>query len=66
MFEYKVLTEHDSRFSGKFDVSALESSMNSYAAEGWRLAQSVMATNIMKTSKTELLLILERPRTESE
>lgn len=43
MFEYKVLSERDKRFSGRFDVDALEATLNSYAAEGWRLAESVVA-----------------------
>ena len=46
MFEYTVLSEHDKRFSGRFDVDALEATLNSYAsyaAEGWRLAESVAA-----------------------
>jgi hypothetical protein len=33
MIEYKVITERDSRFSGKFDPDVLESALNSYAAE---------------------------------
>ena len=35
MFEYKVLTERDARFSGKFDLEALDATLNSYAADGW-------------------------------
>ncbi len=60
MFEYKVLTERDKRFSGTFDEDALETTLNAYAADGWRLAESVMAANLMKSSKATLLLILER------
>jgi Domain of unknown function (DUF4177) len=35
--EYKVLTERDSRFSGSFDPESLETTLNSYASEGWRV-----------------------------
>ena len=65
MFEYKVLTERDKRFSGKFDLEALESTLNSYAAEGWRLTESFVAANFMKSAKAEMVMILERPRSES-
>ena len=65
MFEYKVLTERDKRFSGKFDLEALESTLNSYAVEGWRLAESFVAANLMKTAKAEMVMILERSRNES-
>ena len=65
MFEYKVLTERDTRFSGKFDLGALETTLNSYATEGWRLAESFVAANLMKSAKAEMVIILERSRSES-
>ena len=65
MFEYKVLTERDTRFSGNFDVETLETTLNSYAAEGWRLAESFVAASLWKSAKTEIVMVLERPRTES-
>jgi len=64
MFEYKVLTERDSRFSGKFDLDALEVTLNDYAAEGWRLVESFLAANLWKSSKAEIVMILERARNE--
>ncbi len=37
MKEYKVLSQKDKWFSGKFDPQALESAINAYAEQGWRL-----------------------------
>jgi hypothetical protein len=60
MIEYKVITERDSRFSGQFDPDVLESALNSYAAEGWRVVQSFLASNLWKSIKAEIVVILER------
>ncbi len=60
MFEYKVLTQDDKMFTGRFDPEVLETSLNEYAADGWRLVQGVGAFNVWKSLKGELLLILER------
>ena len=38
--EYKVLTKEDRRWSGKFSPESLERTLNSYAAEGWRVVNS--------------------------
>jgi hypothetical protein len=65
LFEYKVLTERDTRFSGKFDLEVLEATLNSYAAEGWRLAESFVAANLAKSAKAEIVMILERSAGES-
>jgi hypothetical protein len=62
MYEYKVLTEQDSRFSGTFNLKALESALNSDAAEGWRVAQGFMATSLWKSGKAEIVVILERSK----
>jgi len=40
MYEYKVLTERDKRFTGSFDADTLEATLNSYAAEGCALRRS--------------------------
>ena len=37
MKEYKVLSQKDKWFSGKFDPQALESAINAYAEQGWKL-----------------------------
>ena len=38
--EYKVLTQQDRRWSGKFTPENLEQTLNSYAAEGWRVVST--------------------------
>jgi hypothetical protein len=60
MVEYKVLTERDSRFSGKFDPDALETALNRYAAEGWRVVEGFQASSLWKSLKVEIVVILER------
>ena len=60
MYEYKVLTERDKRFTGGFDPDTLEATLNSYASEGWRLVDAVSTANLMKSTKAELIMILER------
>lgn len=62
MYEYKVLTERDSRFAGRFDLDALESTLNSYAAEGWRVVEGFVATSLMKSARADVVMVLERPR----
>jgi hypothetical protein len=58
--EYKVLTERDSRFSGSFDPETLERTLNSYAAEGWRVVTGVFAASVWKSMKSEIVFVLER------
>lgn len=36
-YEYKVLSQKDKWFSGKFDPALLEQAINSYAMQGWRV-----------------------------
>lgn len=36
-YQYKVLSQKDKWFSGKFDPEILEQAMNAYAAQGWRV-----------------------------
>jgi uncharacterized protein DUF4177 len=64
MFEYKVLTERDKIFSGAFDSDALERVLNEYAADGWRLAEGFMAASLWKSLKAEIVMILERSRSD--
>jgi hypothetical protein len=64
MPEYKVLTDHEKRFSGNFDGQALETTLNRYAAEGWRLAETAVAHNLFLWT-SQLLLILERQHVAS-
>lgn len=58
--EYKVLTERDSRFAGTFSAENLERTLNSYAAEGWRVVNSFTAASLWKSFKAEILVIMER------
>jgi hypothetical protein len=66
MYEYKVLTERDRRFSGRFDPATLEATLNTHAQQGWRLVQAAPTANTMKTSKAEIVLVLERRSLETE
>ena len=43
MKEYKVLTQKDRWFGGKFEPLKIEQALNSYAQEGWRLAAAATA-----------------------
>ncbi len=59
--QYKVLTQKDRAFSGKFDPAKLEVALNSNAEEGWRVATSTTATfGGMAGNREELIVILER------
>lgn len=66
MYEYKVITERDSRLAGNFDLGNLESTLNSWAAEGWRLTEGFLATSVWKGIKAELVMVLERPANDPE
>lgn len=61
MKEYKVLTQKDRWFSGKFDPQRLEQALNAYAQQGWRLVAAATA-NIpgWGVSREEFIAILER------
>jgi Domain of unknown function (DUF4177) len=60
VYEYKCVTQRDSRFSGSLDPDKLENLLNSEAGDGWRVVSGFLASNIMKTSKTHILFVLER------
>ena len=61
MKEYKVLTQKDRFFAGKFDPQKLESAINSYASEGWNVI-SVATASIPSFggAREELIVVLER------
>ena len=65
MLEYKVLSERDKGFTGGFDPAVLENLLNSYAANGWRLAEGFLVASLWKSVKSEVVLILERTRSDS-
>ena len=37
MYEYKVVTQKDRVFGGKFNPELVQSGLNAVAAEGWRV-----------------------------
>jgi hypothetical protein len=64
VFEYKILTQRDKTFAGGFEPEALERTLNEYGAAGWRLAEGFMAASLWKSMRTEIVLILERTRSQ--
>ncbi|WIF88989.1 DUF4177 domain-containing protein [Acholeplasma laidlawii] len=64
MKEYKILTQKDKWFSGKFNPQLLEQALNSYDAQGWRLVSSFSANipGILGQAREEAIMILERDK----
>lgn len=63
MKEYKVLTQKDRAFAGKFDPEKLEVAVNSYAAQGWQVIS--MATASIPSfggAREEMIVLLERDK----
>ena len=61
MKRYKVLSQKDKWYSGKFDPEKLEQALNAYAQQGWVL--KVGATADIPSfggSRQEFIAILER------
>lgn len=60
--EYKVLTQKDKWFSGKFDPEKLEGAINAYARQGWRVIGCATAScpGLFTSHREELVVILER------
>jgi hypothetical protein len=60
--EYKVLTQKDKWFSGKFDPVALEEAVNAYAEDGWRICQSATASfpGFFSSNREEIIVVLQR------
>lgn len=57
--QYKVLTQRDSAWVGKFKPEPLEQLLNTHAMEGWRL-KSVVSSAIGQGGREELVIFLER------
>jgi len=55
---YKVLTQKDKWFSGKFDPDQLEKALNAYAEQGWVL--KCVTTAEVGAARDEIIMILER------
>jgi hypothetical protein len=58
--EYKVLTQQDRRWSGKFSPENLERTLNSYAAEGWRVVSTLPVSSPWSLSTAQVMILLER------
>jgi hypothetical protein len=63
MKQYKVMTQKDRFFSGKFDPEKLEAAINSYASEGWEF-KGVATANIpsFTGAREEIITIFEREK----
>ena len=64
MKEYKVLTQKDKWFSGKFDPDRLEQAINAYAAQGWCVVSCATANfpGFISGSRDEMVVLLERDK----
>ena len=64
MKEYKVLTQKDKWFSGKFDPEKLEEGLNAYASQGWRVVSATTAQfpGMFSANREEMVVILERDK----
>lgn len=63
MKKYKILTQKDKWFSGKFNPETLEAAINSYAAQGWRVVSCATAdfpALFGPGGRQEMVIILER------
>lgn len=61
MYQYKVLTQKDRFFAGKFDPEKLETAVNSYAEQGWKvIAATTASIPSFGGSREELIVLLER------
>ena len=63
MYEYKVLTQKDKWFSGKFDPQKLQDALNSYAEQGWKVI-AVTTAEVpglgFSAAREEFIAVLER------
>ena len=61
MKQYKVLTQKDKWFSGKFDPAKLEEALNAYAQQGWAVITCATADIPgFGGSRQEFITVLER------
>lgn len=59
--QYKVLTQKDKWFSGKFDPQRLEEAVNSYASQGWSV-KGIATASVpgFGGNRDELIVLMER------
>lgn len=63
MYEYKILTQKDGLFGGKFNPEKVQSALNSLAQQGWRVVQATTTTwPGMMGSREELVFVLEKEK----
>jgi hypothetical protein len=61
MKKYKILTQKDRFFGGKFDPEKLESAINSYVPEGWQVrAVTTASFPGFGSSREEMIVVLEK------
>ena len=61
MKEYKILTQKDKWFTGKFDPLKLEEAINAYAIEGWEVVTCATATFPgLMSGREELVTVMQR------
>jgi hypothetical protein len=62
IYEYKVLTQKDKWYSGKFDPERLESAINAYAQQGWAVVFGTSASfpGFFSSNREELIVVLSR------
>jgi Domain of unknown function (DUF4177) len=64
--QYKVITQKDRFFGGKFNPSLIERALNEYAQEGWKVISAVSADIPslgipgIGQARNELIIILEK------
>ena len=63
MYQYKVLTQKDRFFSGKFSPEKLQTVINDFAEDGWRVV-SVTSADFpgMMQHRNEIVVVLEKER----
>jgi hypothetical protein len=59
---YKVLTQKDRFFAGKFDPEKLEGAINAYAEQGWRVVSMATASipGGLNTHREEIIILMTR------
>ena len=61
MKKYKILTQKDRFFGGKFDPQKLEAAINSCVPEGWKVRAVTTATFPgFGSNREEMIVVLEK------
>lgn len=62
MKRYKILTQKDKWFSGKFNPENLEAAINAYAEQGWRVIGCTTGDfpSAFGAGRQEMIIVLER------